>query len=92
MTNYELQRKLRKGITALELIKKLKDLEQTYVIIKDVNGNVIDKYWYRSYCPHKERQSDNYKVLTAFIMTEVSIIKFAQDPYVVLTVNNLKVK
>ena len=92
MTNYELHNKLRKGMTAIEVIKKLKYLDQTYVIIKDVNGNEIDKYWYRKDCPHEERQSDNYKVLTVSITTEVSIIRFTQDPHVTLTVNNLKVK
>lgn len=92
MKNNELIRKLRKGLTVIELIKKLKDLEQTYIIIKDVNGNEIDRYWYRSYCPHEERKSDNYKVLTVAITTEVSIIRFTQDPQVVLTVNNLEVK
>ena len=90
MKNHELIKKLRKGLTVIELIKKLKDLDQTYVIIKDVNGNEIDRYWYRSYCPHEERKSDNYKVLTVAITTEVSIIRFTQDPQVVLTVNNLK--
>ena len=90
MNNYDLHNKLRKGLTVIELIKKLKDFEQTYVIIKDVNGNEIDRYWYRSYCPHEERQSDNYKVLTVAITTEVSIIRFTQDPQIVLTVNNLK--
>lgn len=90
MSNYELHNKLRKGLTAIEVIKKLKFLDQTYVIIKDVNGNEIDRYWYRKDCPHAERQSDKYKVLTVSITTEVSIIKFTKDPQVVLTVNNLK--
>ena len=90
MTNYELHNKLRKGMTAIEVIKKLKYLDQTYVIIKDVNGNEIDKYWYRKDCHHEERASDNYKVLTVSIATEVSIIRFTQDPHVTLTVNNLK--
>ena len=90
MTNYELHKKLRKGVTAIELIKKLKDFEQMYVIIKDVNGDNIDRYWYRSYCPHTARKSDDYKVLTVSITTEVSIIRFTQDPQIVLTVNNLK--
>ena len=92
MTNYELHNKLRKGVTAIELIKKLKYFDQTYVIIKDVNGKELDRYWYRRYCHHEERQSDNYKVLTVSITTEVSIIRFTQDPQVVLTVNNLEVK
>lgn len=90
MSNYELHNKLRKGLTAIEVIKKLKFLDQTYVIIKDVNGNEIDRYWYRKDCPHAERQSDNYKVLTVSIETEVSIIRFTKDSQVVLTVNNLK--
>lgn len=90
MSNYELHNKLRKGLTAIEVIKKLKFLDQTYVIIKDVNGNEIDRYWYRKDCPHSERQSDNYKVLTVSIETEVSIIRFTKDSQVVLTVNNLK--
>lgn len=90
MKNYDLTNKLRKGLTVIELIKKLKDFEQTYVIIKDVNGNELDRYWYRRYLPHEERQSDNYKVLTVSITTEVSIIRFTQDPQVILTVNNLK--
>lgn len=90
MKNHELIKKLRKGLTVIELIKKLKDLDQTYVIIKDVNGNEIDRYWYRNYLPHEERQSDKYKVLTVSIETEVSIIRFTKDPQVVLTVNNLK--
>ena len=92
MKNHELISKLRKGLTVIELIKKLKDFDQTYVIIKDVNGNEIDRYWYRSYRPHEERKSDNYKVLTVSITKEVSIIRFTQDPQVVLTVNNLEVK
>ena len=89
MKNYDLQNKLRKGLTVIELIKKLKDFEQMYVIIKDVNNKEIDKYWYRKYLPHAERQSDKYKVLTMSITTEVSIIRFTQDPQIVLTVNNL---
>ena len=92
MKNHELISKLRKGLTVIELIKKLKDFEQMYVIIKDVNGNEIDRYWYRSYRPHEERKSDNYKVLTVSITKEVSIIRFTQDPQIVLTVNNLEVK
>ena len=92
MTNYELHNKLRKGVTVIELIKKMKYFDQTYVIIKDVNGNKLDRYWYRRDCLHTERQSDNYKVLTVSITTEVSIIRFTQDPQVVLTVNNLEVK
>ena len=90
MTNYELKEKLRKGATSIEVIKELKGFDQIYVIIKDVNDNEIDRYWYRHDCLHIERQSDNYKVLTVSIATEVSIIKFTQDPHVTLTVNNLK--
>ena len=89
MTNYELHNKLRKGVTVIELIKKMKYFDQTYVIIKDVNGNELDRYWYRRDCLHTERQSDNYKVLTVSITTEVSIIRFTQDPQIVMTVNNL---
>ena len=92
MKNYDLNNKLRKGLTVIELIKKLKDFEQMYVIIKDVNGNEIDRYWYRRYLTNAERQSDKYKVLTVSITTEVSIIRFTQDPQIVLTVNNLEVK
>ena len=90
MTNYELHNKLRKGMTVIDVIKKLKYLDQMYVIIKDVNDNEIDRYWYRPDCVHTERQSDNYKVLTVAIATEVSIIRFTQDPHVTLTVNNFK--
>lgn len=90
MKNYDLNNKLRKGLTVIELIKKLKYFEQAFVIIKDVNGNELDNYWYRKYCNHTERKSDNYKVLTVSITTEVSIIRFTQDPQIVLTVNNLK--
>lgn len=92
MTNYELKEKLRNGATAIEVIKNLKDFDQIYVIIKDVNDNEIDRYWYRHDCIHIERQSDNYKVLTVSITTEVSIIRFTQDPHIVLTVNNIEVK
>ena len=90
MTNYELHNKLRKGMNVIDVIKKLKYLDQMYVIIKDVNDNEIDRYWYRPDCVHTERKSDNYKVLTVSITTEVSIIRFTQDPHVTLTVNNLK--
>lgn len=90
MTNYELHNKLRKGVTAIDVIKELKGFDQMYVIIKDVNDNEIDSYWYRPDCVHTERKSDNYKVLTVSITTEVSIIRFTQDPHVTLTVNNLK--
>ena len=52
MTNYELHNKLRKGMTVIDVIKKLKYLDQMYVIIKDVNDNEIDRYWYRPDCVH----------------------------------------
>lgn len=81
------ENELRNGITAIEVVKSL-DLKQAYVIIKDINNNEIDRYWYRNDCFHNERISDNYKVLTVSITTEVSIIKYTQDPHVVLTVNN----
>ena len=83
------ENELRNGITAIEVVKSL-DFKQAHVIIKDVNDNEIDSYWYRPDCLHIERQSDNYKVLTVSITTEVSIIRFTQDPHVTLTVNNLK--
>ena len=81
------EKELRNGITAIEVVKNL-DFKQAYVIIKDINNNKIDSYWYRNDCIHSERISDNYKVLTVSITTEVSIIRFKQDPQVVLTVNN----
>ena len=81
------ENELRNGITAIEAVKRL-DFKQAYVIIKDINNNNIDSYWYRNDCFHAERISDDYKVLTVSIATEVSIIKFKQDPQVVLTVNN----
>ena len=81
------ENELRNGITAIEVVKSL-DFKQAHVIIKDINNNDIDSYWYRNDCVHTERISDNYKVLTVSITTEVSIIKFTQDPHVVLTVNN----
>ena len=81
------ENELRNGITAIEVIKRL-DFKQAYVIIKDINNNKIDSYWYRNDGFHEERISDNYKVLTVSITTEVSIIRFTQDPHVVLTVNN----
>ena len=81
------ENELRNGITAIEAVKRL-DFKQAYIIIKDINNNKIDSYWYRNDCFHAERSSDNYKVLTVSITTEVSIIKFKQDPQVVLTVNN----
>ena len=85
------ENELRNGITAIEVVKSL-DFKQAYVIIKDVNNNEIDSYWYRNDCFHTKRQSDNYKVLTISITSEVSIIKFTQDPHIVLTVNNIEVK
>lgn len=81
------ENELRNGITAIEVVKSL-DFKQAHVIIKDINNNEIDRYWYRNDCFHNERISDNYKVLTVSITTEVSIIKYTQDPHVVLTVNN----
>ena len=85
------ENELRNGITAIEVVKSL-DFKQAYVIIKDVNNNEIDSYWYRNDCFHAKRISDNYKVLTVSITSEVSIIKFTQDPHIVLTVNNIEVK
>ena len=81
------EKELRNGITAIEVVKSL-DLKQAHITIKDINNKEIDSYWYRNDCFHAERISDNYKVLTVSITTEVSIIRFTQDPKVVLTVNN----
>ena len=81
------ENELRNGIIAIEVVKSL-DFKQAHIIIKDINNNEIDSYWYRNDCLHAERQSDNYKVLTVSITTEVSIIKYTQDPHIVLTVNN----
>ena len=81
------ENELRSGITAIKVVKSL-DLKQAHIIIKDINNNEIDRYWYRNDCCHAERQSDNYKVLTVSITTEVSIVRFTKDPQVVLTVNN----
>lgn len=81
------ENELRNGITAIEVVKSL-DFKQAQIIIKDVNGNEIDRYWYRSDCFHAERISDDCKVLTVSVVTEVSIIRFTHDPQVVLTVNN----
>ena len=78
---------LKNGITVIEVVKSL-DLKQARIIIKDINNNDIDSYWYCNDCFHTERISDNYKVLTVSITTEVSIIRFTRDPQVVLTVNN----
>lgn len=81
------ENELRNGITAIELVKKL-DLKQAHIIIKDTNNNEIDSYWYRNDCVHAERISDNYKVLTVSLTTELSIIRLTLDPQVILTVNN----
>ena len=81
------ENELRNGITAIEVVKSL-DFKQAHIIIKDINNNEIDSYWYRNDCFHAERISDNYKVLTVSITAEVSIIRFTSDPQVVLTVNN----
>ena len=81
------EKELRDGITAIEVVNSL-DFKQAHIIIKDINNNEIDRYWYRNDCFHTERISDNYKVLTVSITTEVSIIRLTRDPQVVLTVNN----
>ena len=81
------EKELRNGITAIEVVKSL-DFKQAHVIIKDINNNDIDSYWYRNDCFHTERISDNYKVLTVSITTEVSIVRFTKDPQIILTVNN----
>ena len=81
------ENELRNGITAIEVVKSL-EFKQAHVIIKDINNNEIDSYWYRNDCFHEERISDDYKVLTVSITTEVSIIRLTRDPQVVLTVNN----
>ena len=81
------ENELRNGITAIEVVKSL-DFKQAHIIIKDINNNEIDSYWYRNDCFHAERISDNYKVLTVSITAEVSIIKLTRDPQVLLTVNN----
>ena len=77
---------LRNGITTTEVVKSL-EFEQARVIIKDINNNEIDRYWYRNDGFHEKRISDDYKVLTVSITTEVSIIRCARDPQVILTVN-----
>ena len=79
------ENELRKGITAIEVVKSL-DFKQARIIIKDVNNNEIDSYWYRKDCFHAERISDDCEALTVSILTEVSIIRFTGDPQVVLTV------
>ena len=81
------ENELRNGITAIEAVKSL-DLKQAHIIIKDINNNKIDSYWYHNDCFHEERISDNYKVLTVSITAEVSIIRLTRDPQVILTVNN----
>ena len=81
------ENELRNGITAIEAVKSL-DFKQAHIIIKDINNNEIDSYWYRNDCFHTERISDNYKVLTVSITTEVSIVRFTKDPQVILTINN----
>ena len=81
------ENELRNGITAIEAVKSL-DFKQAHITIKDINNNEIDSYWYRNDCFHAERISDNYKVLTVSIASEISIIKLTRDPQVVLTVNN----
>lgn len=81
------ENELRNGITAIEVVESLY-YKQAHVIIKDVNNNEIDSYWYCNDCVHIERVSDNYKVLTISITREISIIRFTRDPQIVLTVNN----
>ena len=81
------ENELRNGITAIEVVKSL-DLKQAHIIIKDTNNNEIDSYWYRNDCFHAERISDNYKVLTVSIVSEISIIRLTRDTQVILTVNN----
>lgn len=85
------EKELRNGITAIEAVKML-DLEQAYVTIKDVNNNEIDRYWYRNDCFHNERISDNYKVLTLSLTTELSIVRLTLDPHIILTVDNIEAK
>ena len=85
------ENELRLGMTAIEVVKSL-DFKQAHIIIKDANHNEIDSYWYRNDCFHAERISDDYKVLSVSIATEVSIIRFTYDPQVVLTVNNSEEK
>lgn len=81
------ENELRNGITVIEVVKSLY-YKQAHVIIKDVNNNEIDSYWYSNDCVNIERISDNYKVLTVSITIEISIIKFTTNPQIVLTVNN----
>ena len=82
------ENELRNGITVIEVVKSLY-YKQAHVIIKDVNNNEIDSYWYRNDGFHAERISDNYKVLTVSITIEISIIRLTRDPQIVLTVNNM---
>lgn len=82
------ENELRNGITAIEVVKSL-DFKQAHIIIKDINNNEIDSYWYRNDCFHTERISDNYKVLTVSIASEISIIRLTRDTQVILTVNNI---
>ena len=85
------ENELRNGITAIEVVKSL-DFKQAHIIIKDINNNEIDRYWYCNDCFHAERFSDNYKVLTVSITAEVSIIRLTKDPQVILTINNIEAK
>ena len=83
------ENELRNGITAIEVVKSLcLYYKQSHIIIKDINNNEIDSYWYCPDCVHTERKSDNYKVLTVSITRQVSIISFVRDPQIVLTVSN----
>lgn len=79
------ENELRNGMTAIEVVKSL-GFKQAHIVIKDVNINEIDSYWYRDDCFHAERISDDLRVLKVSITTEVSIISFKRDPLVVLTV------
>ena len=81
------ENELRNGITVIEVVKS-SYYKQAHIIIKDINNNEIDSYWYRNDCVHTERKSDNYKVLTISITIQISIISLTADPQIVLTVNN----
>ena len=81
------ENELRNGITVIEVVKSLY-YKQAHILIKDINNNEIDSYWYCNDCVHTERKSDNYKVLAVSITIEISIIRFTQNPQIVLTVNN----
>ena len=85
------ENELRNGITVIEVIKSLY-YKQAHIIIKDINNNEIDNYWYRNDCFHAERISDDYKVLSVSITIHVSIISLTRDPQIVLTVNNKETK